>query len=168
MRIIENINTIIRFFGYLLPLFLLLFGRIAIFDYIEKLRIYHAELWQTIIKLVYYGAIVFAALFAVVAIFKLLAFGSKKRYKYCLSQLTIESKIRIAKLAEQDATIEHYFTENSEWLEDDIEHFIDEYSRKISRVSFEEFQQYVHETAVVYFAHRVTQRDKFLEILNRL
>ncbi len=168
MRIIENINTVIRFFGYLLPLFLLLFGRIAIFDYIEKLRVYHYELWQTLIKLVYYGAIVFAALFAVVAIFKLLAFGSKKRYKYCLEQLTTDSKIRIAKLAEQDAAIEQFFTENAEWLEVDIEYFIDSYSRQISRVSFTEFQQFVNETAVVYFAHRVTQRDKFLEILNRL
>lgn len=168
MRIIENINSVIRFFGYLMPLFLLLFSKGIIFEYINKLRWYHQDLWQTILKVGYFGLIIFAALFAVVAILKLFSFGNNKRYKYCQKQLTVESKIRIAKLAESDQAVEQYFSENSQWLEQDIENFIDMYAREVSKIDFTEFKQYVNDQAIVYFSHRVTQRKQFLELLNRL
>lgn len=168
MRVIENINSVIRFIGYLTPLLLLVFSKGIIFDYINKLRWYHQDLWKIILKIGYFGLILIAALFAFVAIYKLFSFSNKTRYNYCNKQLTVESKLRIAKLAESDHQIEEYFIANSEWLETDIANFIEMYAREISKVDFNDFKQFVNDRAIIYFAHRVTQRNKFLEILNRL
>lgn len=168
MKLIENINSLLRFIGYLIPLILLLFSRGIIFEYINKLRWYHQNLWQFLLKMTYYGLILIAALFATIAIFKLLKYGNDKRYKHCYKQLTSESKVRIARLAELDSQVEKYFTLNSEWLEKDIENFIEAYSREVGKTDYNEFKYFVNERALIYFSHRVSQRNQFLNILNRL
>ncbi len=164
MRIIENINSLLRFIGYLMPLMFLLFGRDLIWRVFNKLRWYH----QDLLKAIYIGMIIVAALFAIVAIYKLIRFGNYRRYKQCKENITVEVKIKIAQLAERDPDIEQFFIENTEWLEADLEHLIDSYAKTISKLDFEEFRQYVNNEAILYYSHRVSNRKQFLSILNKL
>lgn len=164
MRLIENINTLIRFCTYLLPLFFLVFGRGIIWKIMNKLS-WHKEELKIII---YLGLLFIAALFAIIAIYKLFHFSNKKRYESCKQHLTTETRVKIAQLAEVDPTVETYFTENSEWIEQDINTIIEKYSLEVGVSDFEQFKQFVDQNAVVHFAHRVTNRKQFLDIINRL
>lgn len=168
MRIIENINSIIRFFGYLLPFFLLVFNHNRIINLIDKIKWYHHDLWQLGLKLIYFGLVLCTLLFAAVAIYKLFRITNRKRYNVCKRELVTELKIRIARLAELDRDVEQYCGANHEWLTSDLAAFLDMYAREVGRVDFEAFVSFVNERAVVYFSHRVTPRDQFLGILNRL
>lgn len=164
MRLIENINTLIRFCTYLLPLFFIVFGRGIIWKIMNKLS-WHKEELKIII---YLGLVFIAAVFAIVAIYKLFHFSNNKRYESCKQYLTNESRIKIAQLAELDPNVESYFAENSEWIEKDISIIIEKYSREVGVSNFEQFKHFVDQNAVVHFAHRVTNRKQFLDIINRL
>lgn len=164
MRFIENINTIIRFFGYLLPLFILVFGRGIIWKVINKLRWHEEEL----VMIIYVMLIMLATIFAIVASYKLFRLSNSKRYKLCQKQLTTLCRIKVAHLAEADNAVELTFKKHHEWLEGDIEHLIDIYSKTVGKQDFEMFKSYVNEYAVEYFSHRVTERKLFLELLNKM
>lgn len=164
MRLIENINSLIRFCSYLLPLFILVFGREIIWKVMNKLSWYRDDLKV----IVYMAMLILASLFAIVAIYKLFRYTNKKKYKTCIDFLTTESKIRIANLAEGDSNVELYFEQNQEWLEKDIEHLIEKYSKEVAIADYERFKHYVNTSAVIHFSHRVTNRKQFLDILNRL
>lgn len=164
MRFIENINTIIRFFGYLLPLFILVFGRGIIWRVINKLRWHEEEL----VMIIYVMLIIFATIFAIVASYKLFRLSSSKRYKACKRELTTQCRIKIAHLAEIDSNVELAFKTHSIWLEKDINYLIDNYSKKVGKQDFNSFKSYVNEYAIEYFSHRVTERKLFLELLNKM
>ncbi len=164
MRLIENINSILRFFGYLLPLFILIAGRGFLWKVYNYLN-WHQE---QVFTIVYNIAVVLAILFALIAFIKVYKFGSKRKRNQCVANLTKETRRRIAHLAEVDNSVELFFAENHDWLEKDLEAMIDEYSKKNIGSDFISFKQFVNENATVYFSHRVTKRIEFLNIINRM
>ncbi len=164
MRLIENINSLIRFVGYLLPLFILVFGKGIIWKIVNKLKWHQEEVFT----IVYYTLLVLAALFAIVAIYKLFRYSNKKRSNQCKQLLNKELRIRIANLAEDNEQIEQFFTINSEWIEQDFDILLTKYSKEKSKIDFAEFVNYCNEQSLVYYSHRVTNRKQFLEILNKL
>lgn len=118
--------------------------------------------------IIYIMLIVIATIFAIVASYKLFRLTSSKRYKACKKELTTMCRVKTAHLAEVDNTVEHIFKLNSEWLEKDIDHLIEEYSKKIGKQDFELFKIYVNEYAIEYFSHRVTEHKLFLDLLNKM
>lgn len=164
MRLIENINSLIRFVGYLLPLFILVFGKGIIWKIINKLK-WHQELVFTV---VYYGLLILATLFAIVAIYKLFRYSNKRKARQCQQILDKEIKIRIANLAEQNRQIEQFFADNIEWLGKDLDCLLTDYSKAVNKIDFSEFVNYCNAQATVYFSHRVTNRKQFINILNKL